>query len=269
VTTTGVPADRFAADRAWAAFLAWLHAYRRVWRGSAVNTLLVPVLNLLALGYGLGTLVNGAGGIEGVPYAQFLAPGLLAVFPMFTAVFECAFGSFVRLQMQGTYHAIVATPVSVDDVVAGDMTWGMTRSTITATWILIVLMFVTYWEPVVRSPWALLIAPLSLLPGLLFASISMCFVSVAKAMTHFSYFFNLVVNPMFWFGGAFFPFEAMPRWAQTVGWFIPSTHVVSLYRALLAGNLGWPVLGDSVWLLVATASFFFIALAAMRRRLSD
>lgn len=238
----------------------------RQWKSEIVVFLIDPVVALLALGFGLGRFVSLG---TGDAYIVFLAPGLLAVFPMFTAVFECAFGSFVRLQMQGTYRAIVATPVSVDDVVAGDMTWGMTRSTITAMWILIVLIFVTYWEPVVTSPWALLIAPLSLLPGLLFAAISMCFVSVAKAMTHFSYFFNLVVNPMFWFGGAFFPFEAMPAWAQTAGWFIPSAHAVSLYRALLAGDIGVSVLGDIAWLVVVTALFFFLALAAMRRRLIE
>lgn len=238
----------------------------RQWKSEIVVFLIDPVVTLLALGFGLGRFVSLG---TGESYLVFLAPGLLAVFPMFTAVFECAFGSFVRLQMQGTYRAIVATPVSVDDVVAGDMVWGMTRSTITATWILVALTVVGYWEPAVTSPWALLIVPLSLLPGLLFSAMSMCFVSLAKAMTHFTYFFNLVVNPMFWFGGAFFPFEAMPQWAQTVGWFIPSTHAVSLYRGLLTGDLAWSLLGDVVWLTVVTALFFFLALAAMRRRLIE
>jgi lipooligosaccharide transport system permease protein len=238
----------------------------RLWKSEVVVFSIEPVLATLALGIGLGRFVTLGTGDE---YITFLAPGLLAVWPMFTAVFECAFGSYVRLQMQGTYRAIVATPVSVDDVVAGDMVWGMTRAALNATWILVVLLALDRWLPTVSSPWAVLIAPLSLLPGLLFSAISMCYVSLARAMTQFNYFFNLVVNPMFWFGGAFFPVESLPGWARTISWFIPTTHVVPLYKALLSGVFEWSLLADLVWLLVGTAFFFFLALAAMRRRLIE
>jgi lipooligosaccharide transport system permease protein len=250
-------------------FRVWqrnLDVLLRLWRSEIVAFSIEPVLAIVALGVGLGRFVELDTGEE---YITFLAPGLLAVFPMFTAVFECGFGSYVRLQMQGTYHAIVATPVSVDDVVAGDMVWAMTRAALSTTWIVVVLAMFNGWLPTVASPWAVLIAPLALLPGLLFSAIAMCYVSLARAMTQFNYFFNLVVNPMFWFGGAFFPFDDLPGWAQVIGWFIPTAHVVPLYRALLAGEFDGSLLADLVWLVVATAFFFFLALALMRRRLIE
>ncbi len=206
---------------------------------------------------------------NGQDYVAFLAPGLLAMFPMFASIFECAWGSFVKLEMQGTYKAVMATPVSMDDVITGEILWGMTRATINASYILLVAIVLTPWLHMVESPLALLVIPLALLPGVLFSAIAICFASLARAMSQFSYFFNLIVNPMFWFGGAFFPFDELPTWAQALGWFIPLTHVVNLYRGLLGGHLHASMFVDLAWLLVATAGFFWLALYGMRKRLIE
>lgn len=238
----------------------------QLWRSEFVAQLLEPVIVILALGIGLGRFVELESGED---YAAFLAPGLIAMFPMFAAVFECAWGSYVRLEMQGTYRAIVATPVSVDDVITGEILWGTTRSMMNAAYILLVAAVLTPWLHMVDSPLAILIVPLSVLPGILFSAISICFASIARAMSQFSYFFNLVINPMFWFGGAFFPFDELPRWAQVLAWFIPLTHVVNVYRGLIDGDLEWSHLGDVAWIAVAAAFFYWLALAGMRRRLIE
>ena len=141
---------------------------------------------------------------NGQEYVAFLTPGLLAMFPMFTAVFECAWNSYLRLD-QGTYRAILATPASIDDIITGEILWGATRSTVNAAYILLVAMLLTPWLGMVGSPWAILCVPVAVLPGIFFSAMSILFASVAKAMSQFGYFFNLVINPMFWFGGAFFP----------------------------------------------------------------
>ncbi|MDZ7729573.1 MAG: ABC transporter permease [Dehalococcoidia bacterium] len=137
----------------------------------------------------------------------------------------------------------------------------------TASYILLVMFALTPWLNLVQSPLVLLVIPLAVIPGLLFSCISICFASIARAMSQFSYFFNLIVNPMFWFGGAFFPYRELPEWAQIAGWFIPLSHVVSLYRGLLEGALEWSHLGDIAWLLVVTAFFYWLAIVSMRRRL--
>jgi lipooligosaccharide transport system permease protein len=236
----------------------------QLWRSELVGNLLEPVFVIFALGLGLGQFVKLGSGQD---YVVFLGPGLLAMFHMFACVFECAWGSYVKLEMQGTYRAVIATPVSVDDVITGEILWGMTRSLINAAYILVVATALTPWLHMVESPLAILIVPVAVIPGLLFSAISICFASIARAMSQFSYFFNLVVNPMFWFGGAFFPFDELPRWAQVAGWFIPLTHAVNLYRGLINGHLHASMFVDLAFLLVATAFFYWLALVGMRRRL--
>lgn len=236
----------------------------RQWKTEAVGTTTEPFIVIFALGLGLGQFVELESGQD---YVQFLAPGMLALFPMFSAVFECAWGSYVRLEMQGAYDAILSTPASVDDVITGEILWGATRALATAVFILAVMTLLSPWLDMVQSPLAVLVVPLSVVPGVLFSAISLCFVSIARAMSQFNYFFNLAINPMFWFGGAFFPMNELPFWAQIVGWFVPLTHIVGPYRGLVTGNLEWVHLLDLAWVLMATAFFYWLAVVAMRRRL--
>jgi lipooligosaccharide transport system permease protein len=238
----------------------------RLWRTEMLGVAVEPWILILALGLGLGRFVELDSGQR---YVSFLAPGLIGVFPMFAAVFECAWGSYVRLELQGTYRAIIATPVSVDDVITGDILWGTTRSVFNASYILLVVVLLDPWLDTVDSFWAVLVLPMAVIPGVLFSSISIAFASLARAMSQFSYFFNLIVNPMFWVGGAFFPFEELPGWVQTVGWFIPLTHAVNIYRGLMTGDLEWVMILNLLWLVVATAIFYWLALAGMRRRLIE
>lgn len=260
---TGAPDISIGAFRVWQRDRDVL---LQLWKSEFVAQLVEPVIVILALGIGLGQFVKLSSGQE---YAAFLGPGLLGMFPMFTCVFECSWGSYVKLEMQGTYRAVVATPVSVDDVITGEILWGTTRAVINAAYILLVATVLTPWLHMVESPLAILIVPAAILPGLLFCAISLCFVSVARAMSQFSYFFNLVINPMFWFGGAFFPFDELPGWAQTAGWFIPLTHAVNIYRGLINGHLHASMAVDFAWLLVATALLYWLALYGMRRRLIE
>ena len=256
-----------APDISWGAIRVWQRnrdATLRNWKTEFLGIAVEPFAIILALGLALGKFVELD---SGEPYVEFLAPGLLALFPMFAATFECAWGSYMRLEVQGTYESIIATPISVDDVITGEILWGTTRAMVNGTYILIVALILNPWLHMVDSPWALLVVPLGVLPGLLFSSIAISFAAVARAMSHFAYFFNLVINPMFWFGGAFFPFDALPRWVEIVGWLVPLKHVVDIYRGLVQGNLEWSMLISLVWLAVVTALFYVLAVKLMRRRL--
>jgi lipooligosaccharide transport system permease protein len=238
----------------------------RLWKSEFMAQLIEPIFVILALGLGLGQFVTLTSGED---YVSFLAPGLLAMFPMFTCIFECAWGSYTKLEMQGTYRAVIATPVSIDDVITGEILWGTTRAVVNATWLLLVSTLLSPWLHMVHSPLAILAIPFAIIPGLLFASMGICFASIARAMSQFSYFFNLIINPMFWFGGAFFPFDELPTWAQVAGWFIPLTHVVNIYRGLLGGHLHASMWVDLAFLLVCTAAFYWLALKGMHKRLVE
>ncbi len=234
--------------------------YLRLWKSELIWPLAEPVITLLALGLGLGELVNLKSGQR---YIEFIAPGLLAVFPMWAAAGECGWGSFIRMDTQKTFDAIIATPVSIEDVITGEIVWGATRALINGTYILVV----TVAFLLVHSALAILVLPIAFLSGLMFASISLSYTSIARSTSSLNYFFALFVTPQFWLGGVFFPLNVLPAWAERASWFIPTTHVVAIYRGLVEGSPQWSHLGDLAWIVVVTAAFYLLALVAMRRRL--
>ena len=234
--------------------------YLQLWKSELIWPLAEPLITLFALGVGLGGLVELE---SGQSYIEFIAPGLLAVWPMWSASAECGWGSFFRMENQRTFDAIVATPVSIEDVITGEILWGATRALISTAYILVVI---SAWG-LVDSPLALLVLPAAVIPGIMFASISLSYTSVAWSISSLNYFFAVFITPMFWLAGVFFPVERLPEWAQTAAWWLPATHAVKVYRALTSGELGWSHLGDVVWMVVVAAAFYLVALYSMRRRL--
>jgi lipooligosaccharide transport system permease protein len=248
------PADRPRLSRALAAFSAWLHAYRRVWRGSAVNTLLVPVLNLAALGYGLGSLVNGHGGIQGLPYAQFLAPGLLASGVMQTATDESMFPVMGALRWNRTYHAMTATPLTSSDVFVGHLTYVLARAVSSAS----VFTCVLWGLGLLHGPTSLLVVPFAFLLAAAFATPVMAFSVRARNDESFALLYRFVWIPMFLFAGAFFPVSQLPEWLQPVAVATPLWHGVELCRAATLDRLSWPAVAVHVLYLVAFAVGGFV-----------
>jgi lipooligosaccharide transport system permease protein len=238
--------------------------FLRFWGAELVAPALEPLIFLVAMGVGLGAYVELGGDQE---YIQFLVPGMLAIFPMFAAVGECLWGSYFRMERQGTYHAMIATPVNIEDVIGGEILWGSTRLMLSTTFVLAVTLLFAPFYDLFQSPLILLVLPASLVTGVLFSAVTLSYTSVAFSISSLNYFFTLFITPTFWFSGAFFPIERLPDVLRVVSWFIPTTHVVNLYRALVEGSLSWSELGDLAWLLVVGAVFFGVAVRSMRRRL--
>ena len=124
-----------------------------------------------------------------------------------------------------------------------------------------------HWTDAVNSPYAIGIVFVAILQGFLFSSIAIAFAALARAMSHFGYLFNIIVMPMFWLSGGFFPINEFPEWAQNIAWFLPLIHSVELNRALLNGKLTLNMIGDFFWLAIVAIAFYAIALVLMRRRL--
>jgi lipooligosaccharide transport system permease protein len=226
-----------------------------------------PLLYLAALGLGLGTFIQ-RGGIEGQSYVQFIAPGLLASNAMFAASFESTFNTYVKLKIQRTYDAIVATPVNAEDVVAGEYLWAGTRAALYGTGFLAVLtgLGLAFGEPLITSWWALLIPPVLLMIGIMFSVTGTLFTSLIDRIDLFSYYFTLVITPLFLFSGIFFPIEDFPAPVPQVAWFTPLYHAVNVCRALAVGPTP-AVLVDVAWILIFTAALALIPIHLMRRRL--
>ena len=236
----------------------------RLWFTELAPPLLGPLMVIAALGLGLGTFVDLDGGED---YIEFLTPGILALFPMLWAMFECGWGAYGRMNMQGVYDAVVATPLNVEDVIAGEIFWGATRGTFQATHILIAALFFTPAYGLIDSPLAILVIPFALLYSALFGAMAMCYTSIAPSMSSYNFLWAFVINPMFWFGGAFYPLEGMPRGLEILAQFLPLTHVVDVNRGLIEGELHWSLLGNLAVVAAMTAFFFALALYGMRRRL--
>ncbi|HEU4760444.1 MAG TPA: ABC transporter permease [Dehalococcoidia bacterium] len=234
--------------------------YLNIWRSEVIWPIVDPLITLVALGIGLGDFVE-----LGVhqSYVHFIAPGLLVVFPMWVAAGETGWGSFFRMENQRTFEAIVATPVSVDDVTSGEILWGASRAVISVAYILVLVAAFG----AVESALVVLVLPLSLLSGLMFAAISLCYTAVARSISSLNYFFAAFITPQFWLAGIFFPLNRLPQWVQTVAWFTPAYHAVHVYRGLIKGEPQWAHLADIAWMVVVTAVFYAVALQLMRRRL--
>lgn len=244
-----------------------LTLYRRSWKVNVLPNFFEPLLYLVAIGLGLGLYVGRQ--IGDVPYIDFIAPGLVAAAAMNGAVFEVTFNVFVKLRFAKLYDAIITTPLEPEDVAAGEIAWGVTRSLIYGTAFLLVTAALGY----VSSPLAVL-APFGvLLVGLAFALIGIIFTSLVPLIDMFSYFFTLFVTPLFLFSGIFFPITDLPAAVRPIAWFTPLHHGVELLRALcLGGSQG--LLADlgtaaehGLWLLVFCAVLVPPAVNLLRRRL--
>ncbi len=260
-------ADLRLAGISYRSFRVWQRnrdVFRRLWKTELVPPLVEPIVFILAIGLGLGAYVNLQGNQD---YIQFLVPGMFAIFPMFAAIGECLWGAYFRMERQGTYQAIISTPVSVEDLTGGEILWGATRMVIGTTFLLAVIAVFSPIYGLYRSPMILLVPFLAFGAGITFAAATLSYTAVAPSISSLNYFFTLFITPAFWFGGAFFPPDKLPRAMRIIAWFIPTTHVVNVYRGLVDGTPHWSHLGDLAWLIVVGLAFSFLAVRNMRRRL--
>ena len=257
--------------RAWKVWRRNFDVFNKTLVTNFLPSLLEPILYLVAFGFGLGGFIPS---IRGQPYINFIAPALVGIAMMNGSFFECTFGSFVRMYYQKTFDAIVATPVSVEEVVAGELLWGATRATINAT---IVLAVVAAFG-LISSPLFLLVIPIAFFVGLMFSSIAMGFTAAAPNIDFFNFPSFLFLTPMFFLSGTFFPLTSLPSAAQVIAFAVlPLTHAVDLTRGIVASNVE-PILGlstgaviaiSAVWIVAVTVFFFIVSVNLMKKRLTS
>jgi lipooligosaccharide transport system permease protein len=224
--------------------------YRRTWRGSIFNSFLSPVLFLLAMGIGLGTFIDDRGAAAlGVPYLQFLAPGLLASTVMQTAAFESTFPIIGGMVWMKRYHAMHATPLRPADIALGQLGWIATRITLVATIFVVVMVLFG----AARSPLVALAIPVAVLTGMAFSAPIAAFAATQDRMDKFNAIFRFGITPLFLFSGTFFPIEQLPAFVQPIAWITPLWHGVDLARSLSLGTVGQAPLLALVHVLVLLA----------------
>jgi lipooligosaccharide transport system permease protein len=233
-------------------------------------SLLEPILYLIAFGFGLGILVSGP--VEGYPYINWIGPGLVSIAIMYGSFFECTYASVVRMYFQKTFDTIIATPVNVEEVIAGEILWGATRALINSS---IVLVVVAVFG-LVASPMVFLVPLIAFFAGLMFAAMGMCFTALARNIDFFNYPIYLLITPMFLISGTFIPISILPNAVQVAALGVmPLTHVANLVRGAILGNfpgfLGLSplaIVGLAIaWISIAALVFFVLSVNLMKRRL--
>ena len=218
--------------------------YRRGWV-FLVSGAFEPFFYLLSIGIGLSTLVGPIPiGGQLVPYAAFVAPGLLASAAMNGAVFDSTFNIYFKLKIAKTYDAVLSTPLGVTDVALGELGWAMLRGALYSAAFLAVMAGLGY----VLTPWAILCFPGALLISFAFAATGMAASSYMRSWQDFDM-VSLTILPLFLFSATFFPLSVYSPWLQVVVQCSPLYQGVSLLRQLDAGVFTWSMLGHVAYLL--------------------
>jgi lipooligosaccharide transport system permease protein len=233
--------------------------YTKLYKTSFALNFAEPALYLVAMGFGLGAFVTD---IHGQPYIQFIAPGIIASSSMFAAVYECTYGTYIRMTYQKTFDAILATPVSLNDLIAGELIWGATKSVMFGVTITIVIAFFG----LVDSALIILSIPIIFLCGLIFAELSLIFAAIVPGIDSFSYFYTLFMTPLFLFSGIFFPLDSMPHVVSDIAAFTPLYHLVNVCRSLSAGSFSG-VIWSTVWIAVVVVLLAPVPFKVMKKRI--
>jgi lipooligosaccharide transport system permease protein len=241
-----------------------LVVYKKIWKVNFLTPLLEPLFYILAFGLGFSGLIDNVkyGGAD-LSYTQFIAPALIATAVMWNAFFETTYASFVRMYYQKTFDGMLATPLSLEEIIIAEIAWSATKSAGAATIMLIVLGLMGF----VQFPMGLLLIPLAFFGGLAFGAIGMFFTGIIPTIDMFNLPIFLFITPMFLFSGTFFPVSNLPVWAQPVALAFPLYHLAELIRGFSIGTNEISPIISIGYLAVFFLFFTHLALTAMRKRL--
>ena len=227
-----------------------------------------PVFYLFSLGLGLGGMVRG---VEGISYAAYVLPGLLAASCMNGAITDGLFNIHFKLRVQKTYDGILATPMRVPDVAFGEMLWALSRGSFYAgTFLLVALILGTLQgQPLILSPLAVLAFPAAILAAAAYSAIALCATTFVRKFQDFDIVMGLAVMPMFLFSGTFFPISSVPAGVRWVIQALPLYHGVALLRALTTGHLpeGSGLAVHVIYLVLVGTAAFVVAMRRLERTL--
>jgi len=184
---------------------------------------------------------------------------------MMSSSFECLYGTFVKIIHERIYDSLIATPVSAEDAVAGDIAWGAFRGMISGILMMLVALIMGVSPASIFS--LLLLLVLMVFVGVMFASLAMIVTSFAPSFDFFNYYTELVITPMLFFSGVFFPLDRFPPWMKVLSEFMPLTHAVKISRAVYAGEMDAGLAWRSLVIIGLETVAFVIAIKSMKRRL--
>jgi lipooligosaccharide transport system permease protein len=245
-------------------FSVWYRHVRVYTKNLVSNGLppfLEPLLFLMGVGLGLGHYITRS--MQGLSYIDFLGTGLLVTTAMFTSAFECSFGTFIRLEFEKVYDAMLAAPITVNDLLIGEMIWAGTKGFFFSFAVLCIL---TAFG-ITHLPAGLLAPFVGFLTGVMFATLSLWVTSFVKTINHFNFYMTGFISPMFFFSGVVFPITDLPVPVQFVAELVPLTHAARLVRAVTTSHYQWSLFGDLGYAVIFILIFGFLSIRRLDRRL--
>lgn len=217
-----------------------------------------PLFYLLSIRVGFGALVGDVEeGGRLIPYAEFVAPALMAASAMNGALYESTMNVFFRLKYEKVYDAALATPLTSGDVALGEILYSTIRGALYSAAFLL-----TMWLlGMTTSVWAIGMLPVAILIALAFSAVGMAATTYMRSWADFEY-VPAVMLPMFLFSATFYPLSSYGDW-QWVAQISPLYHGVAMMRSLNIGEFSWAFVGHA-GVLVA---MFALGLSATAHRI--
>lgn len=223
---------------AWRLLDYWVIVYLRTWKGSVISSFVTPLLYILAMGVLLGGFIAGdPDTLDGATsYLAFVAPGMVAAQAMTTVFGETTYPVMGAVKWHKSYYAMIASPLSVSEVILANLGFVMFRVATTSA------VFLAVMAPfgVFESWWGVLVAFVAqLLIGLAFATPIYALSAGLKDESAFALVFRLGMIPLFLFSGAFFPVQNLSAPMEALARATPLWHGVDLTRMLTLGEVDW------------------------------
>lgn len=259
--------EQYRTPALWRRIFSVWYRHERVYNSdflsNAFPPFLEPLIMLAGLGIGFGSYIQTMGSMS---YILFLASGIIVTSSMFTAAYECTYGTFVRLEYDRVYDGMLGAPLAPVDLITGEILFAGTKGFIFALAVLIV----TWVVGIINYPLSIVAALVGFVCGVMFGTLSMWITSMVKNINHFNFYFTGLLSPMFFFSGAVFPLENLPRSMQYLAEAIPLTHVVRMARVFcVPGQLGTHMLWDLLYCAIFIVLTGCLAVRGLSNRMID
>ena len=250
----------------WSRIFSVWYRHMRVYTKHLISNgfppFLEPLIFLAGIGLGLGIYIKE---MDGIPYIAFLSSGLLMTTAMFTASFECTFGTYIRLEFDKVYDGMLASPLTAENLLIGEIIWAGTKGLFFSFAVLIIISAfgILPFYPTVLTPL------LGFFTGIMFGSFSLFITSFINNINHFNFYFTGFLSPMFFFSGIVFPLQNLPAFLRPISEVFPLTHSVRLTRAICIKGFSIINLFDLVYIIGFIIIFSTLAVLRLKKRLID
>lgn len=249
----------------WSLYGVWyrhVRVYTKTLLANAAPPVFEPLFFFAAIALGLGSYMPNAS-FDGLPYATFVASGLVVASAMFTSVFETTFGTFVRLVYQKTYDAMLGTHLALNQIFIGELLFTATKGAVFSS----IVLGVTAVFGVRPTAWCVLVPIVGAATAYLFGAIGLIVTSYVRMINNFSFFTSGIITPLFFFSGTFFPVRGHNAVLTVFASLLPLTPAIELSRALYKGEFTRVTLAYLAVFCVYIVICHVVSLRRMRKRL--